>query len=67
MDLVQAGKYHSAKHCDIHVGELDWQSNPENVQALATHMAWDATVIPDAGYMLPKSYVGTLLDRWVAT
>lgn len=67
MELVQAGKYYSAKYCEIHVGELDWQSNPENVQALATYMAWDVTVIPGAGHMLPKSYVGTLLDRWFAT
>ncbi len=65
MELVQAGKYHAVKQCEIHVGELDWQSNPENVQVLAKNMTWDVTVVPRAGHMLPKSYVGGLLDRWI--
>lgn len=66
MELVQAGQYHSTKQCNIHVGELDWQSNPDNVQALATHMKWEVTVVPQAGHMLPKAYVGALLDRWIS-
>lgn len=65
MELVQAGKYHSAKQIEIHVGELDWQSNPENVQALAKLMAWDVKVVPAAGHMLPRAYVGALLDKWI--
>jgi pimeloyl-ACP methyl ester carboxylesterase len=66
MALVQAGQYHSPKHCEIHVGEQDWQRNPDNVQALAKLMAWHVTVVPEAGHMLPKTYVGALLDRWIA-
>jgi predicted alpha/beta hydrolase family esterase len=66
MELVRAGRYPSPKHCEIHVGEQDWQSNPDNVQALAKLMAWHVTVIPEAGHMLPKTYVGALLDRWTA-
>ena len=67
MELIQAGQYHSSKHCEIHVGEQDWQSNPDNVQALAKLMAWHVTVVPEAGHMLPKTYVGALLDRWIST
>ena len=67
MELVQAGKYHSSKHCEIHVGEQDWQSNPDNVQALAKLMAWHVTVVPEAGHMLPKAYVGALLHRWTSS
>jgi hypothetical protein len=66
MELVQAGTYHAATHCEIHVGEQDWQSNPYNVQSLATLMAWDFTVVPEAGHMLPKAYVGAVLDRWIS-
>ena len=25
------------------------------------------TLVPEAGHMLPKTYVGTLLDRWIFT
>lgn len=67
MERVQTGLYHAPKHCEIHVGEHDWQSNPDHVQALATLMAWHVTVVPDAGHMLPKTYVGALLDRWMST
>ncbi len=67
MERVQAGLYHTPKHCEIHVGEQDWQSNPDNVQALATLMAWNVTVVPEAGHMLPKDYVSALLDRWMST
>jgi hypothetical protein len=49
------------------VGEQDWQSNPDNVQALAKLMAWHVTVVPEAGHILPKTYVGVLLDRWIST
>ena len=66
MELVQAGRYLAPQHCEIHVGEQDWQSNPDNVQALAKLMAWHVTVVPEAGHMLPKTYVGALLDRWIA-
>lgn len=31
--------YHAPKHYEINIGELDWQSNPDNVLALATLMA----------------------------
>jgi len=65
MELVRAGRYPSPKHCEIHVGEQDWQSNPDNVQTLAKLMAWHVTVVPEAGHMLPKTYVGALLDRWI--
>jgi pimeloyl-ACP methyl ester carboxylesterase len=65
MELVQAGRYLAPQHCEIHVGEQDWQSNPDNVQALAKLMAWHVIVVPEAGHMLPKNYVGALLDRWI--
>jgi hypothetical protein len=65
MKLAQEGKYPVAKHCEIHVGELDWQSNPESVTALAKRTCWDVTVVKGAGHMLPTDYVGAVLKGWL--
>jgi hypothetical protein len=47
------------------VGEHDWQSNPANVAAFGKQLGLAVTVVPQAGHMLPKSYVSALLDRWL--
>ena len=49
---------------EIHVGELDWQSNHESVTALTKLMDWDVTVVTGAGHMLLKEYVGAMLEGW---
>lgn len=51
---------------EIHVGENDWQSNPISVRKLFGHTSAAITVVPNAGHMLPKEYVGKLLDRLIA-
>jgi alpha-beta hydrolase superfamily lysophospholipase len=63
--LAEAGTYPVPKQCQIHVGADDWQSNPTNVTALGALLGLDVTVVPDAGHMLPKQYVGALLDSWL--
>ena len=52
-------------HCEIHVGAQDWQSNPDNVLKLAALLHLPVTVVPDAGHMLGKEYVGKLLGGWL--
>ena len=64
-DLAKAGSYPAPKHCEIHVGSEDWQSNPTNATAFGKLLGLDVTVVPNAGHMLPKDYVGALLDRWL--
>ncbi len=66
-ELAQAGTYPVPKNCQIHVGADDWQSNPENVMTLGAMLGLSVTVVPNAGHMLPKDYVGELLDQWVAS
>jgi hypothetical protein len=66
MQLAQEGKYPILKRCEIQVGELDWQSNPDNVAALAKLAGWEVTAVKGAGHTLPEGYVGDLLDRWLA-
>jgi len=65
MELVKEGRYPIPKQCEIHVGELDWQSNPENVTELGKLMGWDVAIVPGGGHMLEKEYVGTVLDRFL--
>lgn len=65
MKLAQEAKYHVAKNCEIHVDGLDWQSNPDNVTALAKLTSWDVTVVKGAGHMLPIGYVGAVLEGWL--
>jgi hypothetical protein len=64
--LASAGKFPVPKCCEIHVGADDWQSNPNNVRQLGLLLGIDVFVVPEAGHMLPKDYVGRILDRWAA-
>ncbi len=65
-DLAQRGELPAPAHCEIHVGENDWQSRPENVKRLGELLGLGVFVVPEAGHMLPRSYVSDLLDRWLA-
>ena len=47
------------------MGELDWQSVPANVLAFTAPIGIPVTVVPQAGHMLGREYVGPLLDRWL--
>jgi hypothetical protein len=64
-ELANAGAFPIPKQCEIHVGSEDWQSNPANVTAFGAMLGINVTVVPNAGHMLPKEYVGDLLDRWL--
>lgn len=43
----------------------DWQSNPVNVTKFGELTGIPVHLVPDGGHMLPKEYVGALLDRWL--
>ena len=63
--LAEAGSFPIPIHCEVHVGSEDWQSNPVNVTAFGSMLGIPVTVVPNAGHMLPKEYVGNLLYRWL--
>lgn len=63
--LAEAGSFPVPKQCQIHVGADDWQSNPSNVTSFGKLLDLNVTVVPNAGHMLPKEYVGDLLDKWL--
>jgi hypothetical protein len=64
LELAKAGSYPASLNCEIHVGAEDWQSNPTNVEMFGSLTGLKVTVVPEAGHMLPKDYVGALLDKW---
>lgn len=66
-ECVESGLFNRPRRCEIHVGELDWQSQPENVLAFSRQTNIPAVVVPGAGHMLGKEYVGPVLDRWLGT
>ena len=65
LQLAKANSFPIPKQCEVHVGSEDWQSNPANVTAFGSMLGIDVTVVPNAGHMLPKEYVGDLLDKWL--
>jgi len=64
-ELAKTGSYPTPLNCEIHVGSLDWQSNPTNVEMFGLLTGLNVTVIPEAGHMLPKEYINNLLDKWL--
>ena len=66
LELAKTGSYPGPLKCEIHVGSLDWQSNPTNVELFGALTGLKVTVVPEAGHMLPKEYVSMLLDKWLS-
>ncbi len=64
-EAVASGIYPTPKHCEIHVGQEDWQSVPVNVQALGKKLNIQVTVVPNTGHVLENTYVTKVLDRWL--
>jgi hypothetical protein len=64
-DLAEAGRFTTPRMCEMHVGEVDWQSIPANVQALGRLTSISTTVVPSCGHDLGKDYLAPLLDRWL--
>ncbi len=64
-EIAELGAIPKPMHCEVHVGEQDWQSNPSNVSELGRKVGIPVNVVPNAGHMLPKEYVAQVLDRWL--
>ena len=65
LEMAKTGGYPAPSNCEIHVGSLDWQSNPANVEMFGSLTGLKVTVVPEAGHMLPKEYVNNLLEGWI--
>jgi hypothetical protein len=64
--LVDSGAFASPRICEIHVGENDWQSIPENVIALMHPLGIEVVVVPENGHHLDRAYVSALIDVWLS-
>lgn len=65
LELAQTGRFPCPLQAEIHVGSEDWQSHPTNVTAFGKAVGIEVEVVPGAGHMLGKEYVGGVLDRWL--
>lgn len=63
--LAHDGTYPVPNRCQIHVGENDWQANPESVKWFAAPLGIKVSVISGAGHMLDIAYVRAVLDQWL--
>lgn len=63
--LAQSGEFTTPLTCEIHVGELDWQCQPDQLQTFGQLTGIAVTVVPNSGHLLNHSYVGELFDRWL--
>lgn len=64
-EVAERGKFPKLTNCEIHVGSEDWQSNPNNVKTFADLVGLKVHIVQDGGHMLPKDYIGKLLDKWL--
>lgn len=64
-ELASQGVFPTPRDAHIHVGELDWQSLPDNVMQFGALTGVPVTVVPAAGHMPPKDYVARVLNAWL--
>lgn len=65
LELAQAGTMPVPRHCEMHVGSEDWQSDPVAVTRLGGLLGVSGIVVPGGEHMLGKEYVGGVLDGWL--
>ena len=63
--LAHNGSMPTPRWCEMHVGDQDWQCNPEKVCALGALIGVSVSVVPDTGHSLGQRYVAEVLDRWL--
>jgi hypothetical protein len=62
---AEAGTMPRPCKCEIHIGEVDRQSDPAVVQRFGALCGIPVHVAPGRGHMLGKDYVGLILDGWL--
>ncbi len=65
MELASSKTFPTPIRCEFHVGESDWQSDPEAVAKFCGPQKIHFRIVPNAGHQLPKAYVNEQLDRWL--
>ena len=51
MEIAIAVAYPKPTHCEMHVGEHDWQANPLDGTKFAQQVGIDVHVVEDAGHI----------------
>lgn len=63
-EKIAGGTFPAPTRCEIHVGELDWQCNREQLEALRKRNI-PVFFVPNNGHLLDRDYVAELLDAWL--
>lgn len=66
LQLAQTGELTIPTRCEMHVGELDWQCQPDKIENFGQLTGINVTIVPGGGHLLDRGYVSALLDRWLA-
>ena len=58
---IVEGKFNAPVDCEIHVGELDWQANSDEVFKLAASVGFRVSIVPGSGHQIDRNYVCEVL------
>jgi hypothetical protein len=64
MALAEEGSFPIPARIEIHVGEDDWQSQPDRVSKFSIAVGGIHKILPNVGHNLEKPYVRKVLDNW---
>jgi hypothetical protein len=67
LQSAREGEFNAPRHCEIHVGEQDWQSIPAEVEEFGQSIRASVTIARGLGHMLGRSYVGRILDKFLCS
>ncbi|MBC2663765.1 hypothetical protein H7F50_18775 [Novosphingobium flavum] len=65
LELARSGELKVPARCEMHVGEHDWQCQPERVAEFGALLGVPVAIAPNGGHQLEKPYVSRLLDDWL--
>ncbi len=64
-EAIKTGSLQAPVNMEVHVGSEDWQSVAVELQALLSGVNAKVTIASSLGHMLGRSYVGSVLDKWL--
>lgn len=67
MKSVKSSEFPTPINAEIHVGSKDWQSLPEQVKIFGEATGIPVKIAEGQGHSLDKNYVGSVLDKWLAS
>lgn len=64
-ERIMSGTYPAPPRCEIHVGERDWQCNPDQVRLIGARLGCTIRIVPDGGHRIDPGYIAGILSAWL--